>query len=252
MRKFAFLFVALTAFFTACTRELTPGDGFESPVSKYLVIAADAPAMTKSDIHEGKSVWEAGDVISVCYKGDVYEYVAGTPSADGKVTYFTSAAGIANYDGSDIIAYYQALDAENGVVGIAEQQTIRFQSEGQVNSACAPLVGVPTSHVLAEGVLNMYFRNIFSVVELRIDPSGYHVNSVAKTLKVEPAEGSEFEGYLTCAATLDPATLALETSATGQALTLKLPSGTTLREAQTLTFPVGRFSSSQGLKLTLT
>jgi hypothetical protein len=252
MKKFAFFFVTLAAFLLSCTRELEPNTGVEAPISKYLVIAADAPAMVKSDIHEGKSVWEAGDKISVLYKGTTYEYVAGAPSADGKVTYFTSSAGISNYDGSDIIAYYQALDAENGVVGLTTQRTIAFQSEGQINSACAPLVGLPTSTVLIDGILNMYFKNIFSVVELRIDPSGYHVNSVAKTLKIEPADGSEFSGYLTCSATLDPATLALTTSITGNILTLELPSGTTLRQAQTLKFPVGRFTSSKGLKLTLT
>lgn len=249
MRRILFPILTLIAIVCGCTRELEPEGSGIAPASEYLVISADCAPMTKSDINQGKSIWEKGDKIAVIYKGTAYEYVAGAPSADGKQTYFTSSAGISNYDGSALTAYYQPLDAEAGLVGLAASREIEFQKEGQVNSACAPLVGV--SGAMKDGVLNMWFRNIFSVVELRIDAAGYHLNSPAKTLKVEPAEGGTFSGYITCSGQVDPATLALEASQTGNALTLNLPSSE-LREAQTLKFPVGRFSSSKGLKLTLT
>ena len=249
MRRILFPILTLVAIVCGCARELEPEGSGIAPASEYLVISADCAPMTKSDINQGKSTWEKGDKIAVIYKGATYEYVAGAPSADGKQTYFTSSAGISNYDGSALTAYYQPLDAEAGLVGLAASREIEFQKEGQVNSACAPLVGV--SGTMQDGVLNMWFRNIFSVVELRIDAAGYHLNSPAKTLKVEPAEGGSFSGYITCSGQVDPSTLALETSQTGNALTLNLPSSE-LREAQTLKFPVGRFSSSKGLKLTLT
>ena len=249
MRRILFSILTLVAIVCGCARELEPEGSGIAPASEYLVISADCAAMTKSDINQGKSTREKGDKIAVIYKGAAYEYVAGTPSADGKQTYFTSSAGISNYDGSALTAYYQPLDAEAGLVGLAASRGIEFQKEGQVNSACAPLVGV--SGTMKDGVLNMWFRNIFSVVELRIDAAGYHLNSPAKTLKVEPAEGGTFSGYITCSGQVDPSTLALETSQTGNVLTLNLPSSE-LREAQTLKFPVGRFSSSKGLKLTLT
>ena len=249
MRRILFPILTLVAIVCGCARELEPEGSGLAPVSEYLVISADCAPMTKSDINQGKSTWEAGDKIAVIYKGAAYEYVAGTPSADGKQTYFTSSAGISNYDGSTLTAYYQPLDAEAGLVGLAASREIEFQKDGQVNSACAPLVGV--SGTMEDGVLNMWFKNIFSVVELRIDAAGYHLNSPAKTLKVEPAEGGTFSGYITCSGQVDPSTLALETSQTGNVLTLNLPSSE-LREAQTLKFPVGRFSSSKGLKLTLT
>lgn len=250
MRRILFPILTLVAIVCGCARELEPEGSGLAPVSEYLVISADCAPMTKSDINQGKSIWEKGDKIAVIYKGTAYEYVAGAPSADGKQTYFTSSAGIANYDGSTLTAYYQPLDAEAGLVGLAASREIEFQKEGQVNSACAPLVGV--SGTMKDGVLNMWFRNIFSVVELRIDAAGYHLNSPAKTLKVEPTEGGTFSGYITCSGQVDPSTLALEASQTGNVLTLNLPKGTELRQAQTLKFPVGRFSSSKGLKLTLT
>ena len=250
MRRILFPILTLVAIVCGCARELEPEGSGIAPASEYLVISADCAPMTKSDINQGKSTWEKGDKIAVIYKGATYEYVAGAPSADGKQTYFTSSEGISNYDGSALTAYYQPLDAEVGLVGLAASREIEFQKEGQVNSACAPLVGV--SGTMQDGVLNMWFRNIFSVVELRIDAAGYHLNSPAKTLTVEPAEGGSFSGYITCSGQVDPSTLALETSQTGNVLTLNLPNGTELRQAQTLKFPVGRFSSSKGLKLTLT
>jgi len=252
MKRLLFSILAVAAILCGCAREIEPEGSTMVPVSKYLVIKADCTPMTKTDINEGKSTWEAGDKITVLYNGDAYEYVAGTPSEDGEQTYFTSSAGITSYDGTGLVAYYQALSAEDGTVGIAAERNIAFQKEGQVNSACAPLVGSTSAETMEDGVLNMYFQNIFSVVELRIDAAGYHVNSPARTLKVEPADGSDFSGYLTCSATVDASTLALETSSTGNSLTLNLPDGTELREPQTLKFPVGRFTSSKGLKLTLT
>ena len=250
MKKILFSILAVAAIVCGCARELEPEYTGGTPVSEYLVISADCGAMTKSDINEGKSTWEEGDKITVLYNGEAYEYVAGTPSADGKQTYFTSTAGISGYDGTDLVAYYEALDGESGTVGIAASRDIEFFDLAQKNPACAPLVGVSGS--MQDGVLNMSFKNIFSVIELRIDPAGSQMTSYMKTLKIEPADGSDFEGYITCSGIVDASSLAVETSETGNALTLNFPAQADARVAQTLKFPVGRFSSSKGLKVTLT
>lgn len=250
MKKILFSILAVAAIVCGCARELEPEYTGGTPVSEYLVISADCGAMTKSDINEGKSTWEEGDKITVLYNGEAYEYVAGVPSADGRKTYFTSTAGISGYDGTGLVAYYEALDGESGTVGIAASRDIEFFDLAQKNPACAPLVGVSGS--MQDGVLNMSFKNIFSVIELRIDPAGSQMTSYMKTLKIEPADGSDFEGYITCSGIVDASSLAVETSETGNALTLNFPAQADARVAQTLKFPVGRFSSSKGLKVTLT
>lgn len=250
MKKILFSILAVAAIVCGCARELEPEYTGVTPVSEYLVISADCGAMTKSDINEGKSTWEEGDKITVLYNGEAYEYVAGVPSADGRKTYFTSTAGISGYDGTGLVAYYEALDGESGTVGIAASRDIEFFDLAQKNPACAPLVGVSGS--MQDGVLNMSFKNIFSVIELRIDPAGSQMTSYMKTLKIEPADGSDFNGYITCSGVVDASSLAVETSETGNALTLNFPAQADARVAQTLKFPVGRFSSSKGLKVTLT
>ena len=250
MKKILFSILAAAAIVCGCAREMEPEGSTLVPSSKYLVISADCSPMTKTDIVEGKSTWEKGDKITVLYNGEAYEYVAGTPSEDGKQTYFTSTAGITDYDGTGLTAYYEAINGEEGTVGIAAEREIEFFDLAQKNPACAPLVGV--SGDVNDGVLNMHFENIFSVVELRIDPAGSQMTSPMKSMKIEPADGSQFEGYITCSGTVDASTLALETLQTGNVLTLNFPDQADARVAQVLKFPVGRFSSSKGLKVTLT
>ena len=252
MKKILFSLLAVAAALVGCTREIEPEGSAVIPVSKYLVINADCAPMTKTDINEGKSTWTAGDKITVLYNGEAYEYVAGTPSEDGKQTYFTSTAGITDYDGTGLVAYYEALSAEDGTVGIAAERDIEFFDLAQKNPACAPLVGYTNAETLDNGVINMHFENIFSVIELRIDPAGSQMTSPMKTLKIEPAEGSTFEGYITCSGVVDASTLALETLQTGNVLTLNFPDQADARVAQVIKFPVGRFTSSKGLKVTLT
>ena len=165
---FAWLFAAI--FFAAgCAHspelaEPVRGTGYED--ADGLVIVAACPPATRTDIEEGKSTWEAGDRITVVYDGAAYEYTA---AEAGPTTAFTSEAGIADYDASKpLTAYYPATTAE-GVVAVEAERTIALDAESQSNPARAPLVGLPTSGNLAEGALEVTFRNIFSVIELRID-----------------------------------------------------------------------------------
>jgi len=68
--------------------------------------------------------------------------------------------------------------------------------------------GVPPQRCLRpEGALHVSFRNIFSVIELRIDAG--ELDSPAQSLAVEPASQEDFDGYLTFTGTVDPSTLAL-------------------------------------------
>ncbi len=132
------------------------------------------------------------------------------------------------------------------------RRTISFQGAEQINTACAPLVGTPLENNLSDGALHVSFRNIFSVVELRIDAG--ELESPARSISVEPASEEGFEGWLTFTGTVDPETLALTPApdGTGTKLTLDFPEGADLTKPQTIKFPVGRFTSPAGLKLTLT
>lgn len=179
---FAWLFAAI--FFAAgCAHspelaEPVRGTGYED--ADGLVIVAACPPATRTDIEEGKSTWEAGDRITVVYDGAAYEYTA---AEAGPTTAFTSEAGIADYDASKpLTAYYPATTAE-GVVAVEAERTIALDAESQSNPARAPLVGLPTSGNLAEGALEVTFRNIFSVIELRIDAG--ELASAAQSLTVE-------------------------------------------------------------------
>ena len=126
-------------------------------------------------------------------------------------------------------------------------RTIAFQGTEQANTACAPLIGTPLENNLSEGALHVSFRNIFSVIELRIDAGD--LESPARSITVEPASEEGFEGYLTFTGTVDPATLALTPApdGTGTKLTLDFPEGADLTRPQTIKFPVGRFTSPAGL-----
>lgn len=212
--------------------------------SDYLVIEASCAA-TKTDINEGQSTWEAGDKITVVYNGAAYEYVASTA---GETTTFTSNAGITNYDASKpIAAYYPVTDA-TGTVKVEAEKTVEFKGADQVNSACAPLVGTPKSDNLAGGVLSMVFENVFSVLELRIDAG--ELSGTAKFVTVTPATAEGFNGYLSVSGTVDPATLAVTAATTGNSVKVNLPANTDPKKALTLKIPVGRFTSTDGLKVT--
>ena len=217
--------------------------------SDFLVLKADVADLTKTDISEGNSTWEAGDVITVVYDGAAYEYVA---QSAGETTTFTSTAGITAYDAAKpLTAYYPATDVA-GTIKIESEKTLAFKEGTQVNASCAPLVGTPKSDNLKDGALSIVFSNVFAVLELRIDAG--ELAGTATSIKVEPASASDFEGYLSFTGTVDPATLAVSPAenGTGNSLTLNLPANADPKQAMTLKFPVGRFSTASGLKITLT
>ena len=179
------MFAALSALLCGCERELDN----TAPVSEYLVIEAQAPA-TKTDVTEGVTSWDAGDQSTVVYDGNSYVYTA---SAAGKTTTFTSTAGITNYDATkSCVAYYPTTS--DASVEVSAATTLVFQSGSQENSSKAPLVGTPNTGNLTNGKLAMVFENVFSVLELRVDAG--QLSSPAKTLTIEPANASDFTGYL--------------------------------------------------------
>ena len=230
-----------------CAKETAPE---LSPAgSDFLVLKADVADLTRTDISEGNSTWEAGDVITVVYDGAAYEYVA---QSAGETTTFTSAAGITTYDATKpLTAYYPATDV-TGTIKIESEKTLVFKEGTQVNASCAPLVGTPKSDNLKDGALSVVFSNVFAVLELRIDAG--ELTGTATSIKVEPASASDFEGYLSFTGTVDPSTLAVSPAenGTGNSLTLNLPANADPKKAMTLKFPVGRFSTGSGLKVTLT
>lgn len=249
MKKLHIILLSAALLLAGCTRDPEITDPAPLPASSGLIIKAACTAATRTDINEGKSTWEAGDRITVVYDGAAYEYTA---AEAGTTTTFTSEAGITSYDASKpLTAYYPATTAE-GTVGVEARRTISFQGAEQVNTACAPLVGTPLENNLSDGALHVSFRNIFSVVELRIDAG--ELDSPARSITVEPASEEGFEGFLSFTGTVDPATLALTPApdGTGTKLTLEFPEGADLTKPQTIKFPVGRFISPAGLKLTLT
>ena len=230
-----------------CAKETAPE---LSPAgSDFLVLKADVADLTKTDISEGNSTWEAGDVITVVYDGAAYEYVA---QSAGETTTFTSTAGITAYDAAKpLTAYYPATDVA-GTIKIESEKTLAFKEGTQVNASCAPLVGTPKSDNLKDGALSVVFSNVFAVLELRIDAG--ELSGTATSIKVEPASASDFEGYLSFTGTVEPSTLAVSPAenGTGNSLTLNLPANADPKQAMTLKFPVGRFSTASGLKITFT
>ena len=225
------------------THELSPAG------SDFLVLNAGMADLTKTDIDEGNSTWEAGDVITVVYDGAAYEYVA---QSAGETTTFTSTAGISAYDASKpLVAYYPATDVA-GIIKIESEKTITFKDGTQVNTSCAPLVGTPKGDNFTDGALSVVFSNVFPVLELRIDAG--ELAGTAKSIKVEPASAVDFDGYLSFTGTVDPATLAVTPAenGTGNSITVNLPADADPKQAMILKFPVGRFSTGSGLKISLT
>ena len=241
MKSRIFSMMAGLLVLAGCAKEAVP-----EVSSEFLVIKADCTAMTKTEISQGNSAWEAGDKITVVYEGAAYEYVA---ASAGETTTFTSTAGITGYDASKpIVAYYPATDA-SGTVKIDAEKTVEFSGNGQNVKAYAPLVGVPQEGNLQDGSLNMAFDNIFSVIELRID--GGDLTGTAKSLTIEPADAADFTGYLTVTGTVAPDTRAVTATASSNTMKINLPASADPKQAMTVQVPVGRFSTSSGLKVTL-
>lgn len=227
-----------------CADNIVPERNFDD--SDFLVLKAECPTVTRTDMNEGNSTWEAGDVITVVYDGAAYEYVASTA---GETTVFTSTAGIASYDAAKpLVAYYPATDAA-GTIIVDAQKTLSFKGEDQVNTSCAPLVGTPKDDNLKDGALSVVFSNVFSVLELRIDAG--ELSGTAQSVTIEPADASDFEGYLSFKGTVDPSTLAVTPAESGNSIKLVLPQTADPKKAMTLKFPVGRFTTGSGLKVTL-
>ena len=91
MRNRIFSIMAGLLVVAGCAKESAPE---HSPAgSDFLVLKAGMADLTKTDINEGNSTWEAGDIITVVYDGAAYEYVA---QSAGETTTFTSTAGIAH------------------------------------------------------------------------------------------------------------------------------------------------------------
>lgn len=247
MRNRIFSIMAGLLVIAGCAKEAAPE---HSPAdSDFLVLKADWADLTKTDMNEGNSTWEAGDKITVVYDGAAYEYVAGSA---GETTTFTSTAGITSYDpAKSLVAYYPATDVA-GTIKVESEKTLTFKEGTQTNTSCAPLVGTPKDDNLKNGALSVVFSNVFAVLELRIDAG--ELAGTAKSIKVEPASAEDFEGYLSFTGTVDPATLAVtpEENGTGNSLTLTLPENADPKQAMTLKFPVGRFSTNSGLKISLT
>ena len=247
MRNRIFSIMAGLLVIAGCAKEVAPE---HSPAdSDFLVLKADWADLTKTDMNEGNSTWEAGDKITVVYDGAAYEYVA---ESAGETTTFTSTAGIASYDpAKSLVAYYPATDVA-GTVKVESEKALTFKEGTQTNTSCAPLVGTPKDDNLQNGALSVVFSNVFSVLELRIDAG--ELAGTAKSIKVEPASAEDFEGYLSFTGTVDPVTLAATPAenGTGNSLTLNLPENADPKQAMTLKFPVGRFSTASGLKITFT
>lgn len=247
MRNRIFSIVAGLLVIAGCAKETAPE--LAPAGSDFLVLKAGMADLTKTDMNEGNSTWEAGDVITVVYDGAAYEYVA---QSAGETTTFTSTAGIAAYDAAKpLIAYYPATDVA-GTIKIESEKTLAFKEGAQVNTSCAPLVGTPKDDNLKDGALSVVFSNVFSVLELRIDAG--ELGGTAKSVTVEPASAADFEGYLSFTGTVDPATLAVTPAenGTGNSITLNLPANADPKQAMTLKFPVGRFTTASGLKITFT
>lgn len=249
MKKTYIILFGAALLLGSCTRNPEIGEPTPPHASSGLVIKASCTPATRTDIIEGKSTWEVGDRITVVYDGTAYVYTA---TEAGATTTFASDTGITAYDPSKPLTAYYPVTTVEGTVAVEPQRTITLQGTEQTNTACAPLVGTPLDKNLAEGALHVSFRNIFSVIELRIDAG--ELDSPAQSLAVEPASQEDFDGYLTFTGTVDPSTLALTPApgGTGSKLTLHFPDNADLTRPQTIKFPVGRFISEAGLKLTLT
>ena len=114
MKKLLIALAAIATLCVGCKKEIDYEEP-DVPQSEFLVVKAECDPITKTDYNEGETAWVKGDVIELLYKGDLYTYTA---SDSGNSVYFSSENGIANYDGSEIVAYYNAFIAEENLVGI--------------------------------------------------------------------------------------------------------------------------------------
>lgn len=225
----------------ACTPEVQED---LSTANSGMVIEAYCGVSTRTDISFGSSEWLPGDEISVFYNGNSYKYKT---IKGGKKAKFISSNGIENYDPSkSLTAWYPAISDE-GEVSVSIERDIVFTEGTQTMIAQAPLAGTVES--VSGSVLKIGFRNICSIVELRLD-AGSPTEKV-KSLTLSPVKDSDFEGYLSFQGKVDPTTLAVTPDVCASTLTLNLPDNTDLTGAQVYKFPVGRFIAPQGLELLL-
>lgn len=245
MKKIIYMAAAIVAALTAssCSKEFAGEiSGGEINDGDYLVIKADCPEFTKTDISSGKTSWEAGDKITVVYEGTAYTYET---AVAGSTAVFTSTNGITSYDASKpLVAYYPETEAA-GTISIPAAMDITLDSNGSAPSR-TPLVGTSIEGSFADGSIKLTFANVFSTMELIVD--GGEIADNAKTLTIEPQ--GEMTGYLAATGTVDPATLAFTAASTSNTLTINL-NGADLTKQMDIKFPVGRFSSSEGLKVTV-
>ena len=76
MKKLHIILLSAALLLAGCTRDPEITDPAPLPASSGLIIKAACSAVTRTDINEGKSTWEAGDRITVVYDGAAYEYTA--------------------------------------------------------------------------------------------------------------------------------------------------------------------------------
>lgn len=248
MKKILISIISATLLLGGCAKELfePKTEGGLIRGAKGLVIEASCGDVTRTDISNGKSTWEAGDRITVVYDGNTYVYET---TQSGATAAFASTDGIKEYDASKpLLAYYPETTID-GIVTVEAERNVTFLEDGQTNAAKAPLVGVTASNVTEDGSLPVTFSNVCSVMELRIDAG--EITSKARSLTLEPAQDSEFSGYISFKGTVDPSTLAITASESSTSIKLIFPEDTDLTKPQTIKFPVGRFSSTKGLKATL-
>lgn len=242
-RSFAFRVVLAGLCLLACQTQIPEPVQAEN---KGLVIEASFPDEEgRTDIVGGASQWEAGDAITVFYAGKSYRY---TTKNGGTSAVFTSEDGIPSYDASQpLSAWYPEVSAE-GQVCVPAVRTVQFFTGTQTHTARSPLAG-GADGLTASGRLQLRFKNLCSVLELRIDAGS--LTDKPRTLTIEPASVTGFEGYLAFEGSADPATLALIPAVTSSSIRIDLPSTANLRQEMKLKIPLGRFVSPSGLKLTL-
>lgn len=242
-----FLGILATLSVLACSAQMPEPVQAQRVESKGLVIEASFPdEESRTDIAGGVSRWEAGDAITVFYGGQSYRY---TTATGGETAVFTSENGIPSYDANQSLTAWYPEIVEEGKICVPAVSTITFLPGTQANAARSPLVG-STDGLKSSGRLTLRFKNLCSVLELRLDASA--LTEKAQSMTLEPASPTGFEGYLAFDGSANPSTLALTPSSTSSSVQIDLPSTTDLQQAMTLKIPLGRFVSPAGLKLTLT
>ena len=230
----------------ACSAQMPEPVQAQRVESKGLVIEASSPdEESRTDIAGGASCWEAGDAITIFYGGQSYRY---TTAAGGETAVFTSENGIPSYDANQSLTAWYPEVVEEGQISVPAVRTVAFLPGTQANAARSPLAG-SANGLNGSGRLTLRFKNLCSVLELRIDASS--LTEQAQSLTLEPASPTGFEGYLAFEGSANPSTLALTPSSSSSSIRLDLPSTTNLQQAMTLKIPLGRFVSPSGLKLTL-